>query len=159
MVRRCIAATVAVALASCSTSALYAQARVGADQFHKVKLMVNTGDKPAETDVTLFLEPDRLVVRSKAGGAELKSFPYSAVKAAEYSYSKSPRWKSGVGAAVAVGIFALPIFFMKGKKHWLTIHAENDYALLRLDKGNYKIILPAFEARTGVKVETVAEEK
>jgi hypothetical protein len=48
---------------------------------------------------------------------------------------------------------------MKGKQHWLTIQAENDFAVLQLDKSNYKIILPAFEARTGVRVETVAEEK
>jgi hypothetical protein len=130
-----------------------------ADQFQKAKLMVNTGEKPTATEVILRLEEDKLVIRSKAGGAELKSLPYSSIKSAEYSYSKSPRWKAGIGAAVAVGIFALPIFFMKGKKHWLTIGGENDYALMQLDKGNYKIILPAFEARSGVKVVTVAEEK
>jgi hypothetical protein len=130
-----------------------------ADQFHRVKLMVNTGDRPAATEVILRLEDERLVIRSKNGGAELKSFAYAVIKSAEYSYSKSPRWKSGIGAAVAVGIFALPIFFMKGKKHWLTIHAGDDYAMLQLDKGNYKIVLPAFEARSGIRVETVAEEK
>lgn len=130
-----------------------------ADQFQKVKLLVNTGEKPVETDVVLRLEEDRLVVRSKAGATELKVFPYSAIKAAEYSYSKSPRWKSGAAAAVVVGVFALPVFFMKGKKHWLTVTGEKDFALLRLDKGNYKIILPAFEARSGVKVVAVAEEK
>ena len=70
-----------------------------------------------------------------------------------------PRWKSGIGLAVAFGIFALPVFFMKGKKHWLTIAAEGDFAVLRLDKNNYRIILPTFEARTGKRVEAVAEEK
>ena len=48
---------------------------------------------------------------------------------------------------------------MKGKKHWLTIKTGSDYAILRLDKDNYKIILPTFEARTGKKVITVEDEK
>ena len=130
-----------------------------ADQFHKVKLMVNTGGKSEPANVVLFLENDRVVIRSKDGGAELKNLAYADIRAAEYSFSKSPRWKSGVGAAIAVGVFALPIFFMKGKKHWLTVHGKGDFALLQLDKNNYKIVLPAFEARSGIKVETVAEEK
>jgi hypothetical protein len=149
---------IAVCLILTVAAPLGAQSKA-ADQFQKVKLMVNTGEKPTPTDVILRLEDDKMIIRSKAGGAELKSFPYASIKTAEYSYSKSPRWKSGIGAAVAVGIFALPIFFMKGKKHWLTIAAEGDYALMQLDKGNYKIILPAFESRSGVKVVTVAEEK
>lgn len=150
--------TTAVALILTLAAPVGAQTK-GADQFQKVKLMVNTGEKPTATEVILRLEEGELVIRSKEGGAELKSFPYTSIKSAEYSYSKSPRWKSGIGAAVAVGIFALPIFFMKGKKHWLTIGVEGDYALMQLDKGNYKMILPAFEARSGVKVVTVAEDK
>ena len=121
--------------------------------------MVNTGERPAETDVVLRLEQDRVSIRSKRGGADLKTLPYTTIKSAEYGYSKSPRWKSGIGAAVAVGVFAPPIFFMKGKKHWLTLQTADDYAMLRLDKANYKIILPAFETRSGVTVETVADER
>lgn len=48
----------------------------------------------------------------------------------EDSYAKSPRWKSG-----------------------------KDFAVWRLDKNNYRIILPTFEARTGKRVEAVAEDK
>jgi len=150
-------------IAACLVVTIFAQssllAQTASDQFHKVKLMVNTGERPAETDVVLRLEQDRVSIRSKRGGADLKTFPYTTIKSAEYGYSKSPRWKSGIGAAVAVGVFALPIFFMKGKKHWLTLQTADDYAMLRLDKANYKIILPAFETRSGVKVETVADER
>ena len=71
------------------TASVFAQP--AADQFQRAKLMVNTGDKPAATDVILRLEGDRFIVRSKAGGADLKTFPYSDIKAAEYSYSKGPR--------------------------------------------------------------------
>ena len=129
-----------------------------ADTFTNVKLMVNTGEEADEQEAVLRFEDSSLVIYGR-GGAVLKSFTYADIKGAEYSYSKSPRWKSGIGAAIAVGVFALPIFFMKGKKHWLTIAVEKDFAVLRLDKKNYKLILPAFEARTGKRVEAVAEEK
>ena len=129
-----------------------------ADTFRNVKLMVNTGEKAEEQDAVLRFGEDALTVYGK-GGAILKTFKYADIKGCEYSYSKSPRWKSGIGAAIAVGVFALPVFFMKGTKHWLTIAAEKDFAVLRLDKKNYKLILPAFEARTGKSVEAVAEEK
>jgi hypothetical protein len=129
-----------------------------ADTFTNIKLMVNTGEKAEEQDAVLRFDEKSLVIYGK-GGAVLKTFNYVDIKGAEYSYSKSPRWKSGIGVAIAVGIFALPVFFMKGKKHWLTIAVEKDFAVLRLDKKNYKLILPSFEARTGKRVETVAEEK
>ena len=112
----------------------------------------------------LRFEDEAIVIRAKSG-AVLKTIPYKSVNTAEYSYSKSRRWKSGTALAVAFGaflipvFFAIPVFFMKGKKHWLTIGADKDFSVLRLDKNNYKRILPALAARTGKNVETVADEK
>ena len=64
----------------------------------------------------------------------LKDFAYANFKGAEYSYSKSPRWKSG--------LFISPFLFLcSGKKHWLLMKTADDYATLRLDKSNYKLIL------------------
>lgn len=139
-------------------AALLGQSIVGADTFTNVKLMINTGEKAEEQDAVLRFEDAALIIYGR-GGSPLKTLAYADIKGAEYSYSKSPRWKSGIGAAIAVGIFALPVFFMKGKKHWLTIAAEKDFAVLRLDKKNYKLVLPTFEARTGRRVEAVSEEK
>lgn len=128
------------------------------ERFENIKLLVNEGDEAEETDAVLFLEEDRLVVLSE-DEVPLKVIPYESVRSAEYSHSKHPRWKAGLGAAIAVGIFALPIFFLKGKKHWLTVQSEDDFAILRLDKRNYKLIQLTFEARSGLPVETVEEAR
>jgi hypothetical protein len=72
---------------------------IAADSYKDVKLMVNAGDKSETTDAVLRFEADRLVVQSKKG-AELKSLPYASIRSAEYSYSKSPRWKSALGLSV-----------------------------------------------------------
>jgi hypothetical protein len=41
----------------------------------------------------------------------------------------------------------------------MTVQTETDFAVLHLDKGNYAMILPSFETRTGVKVEMVGEKQ
>lgn len=124
------------------------------DQFKNIKLMVNTDNKSETTDAILSLEPDRLVLLSKKG-VELKSLRYADIKSAEYSYSKSPRWKSAIGLSVICIVCGLATAFMKGKKHWLTVGGTGDFALIQLDKDNYKMVLPAFEAKSGRQVETV----
>ena len=134
------------------------QSVAGADTFTNVKLIVNTGEKAEEQDAVLRFEGDAMVVYGR-GRSTLKRLAYADITGAEYSYAKSPRWKSGIGLAIAFGVFALPVFFMKGRKHWLTVSAGRDFAVLRLDKKNYRLILPTFEARTGKRVETVADEK
>lgn len=136
-----------------------APAKSSKDVFKKVDLLVPKGDTADEKSARLIFDRNTLVIEVDEDSEIFKSFPYQSIKSAEYSYSKHPRWKAGIGAAIAVGVFALPLFFMKGKKHWLTIKTGDDYAVLRLDKDNYKIILPTFEARTGKKVETVEDEK
>ena len=52
----------------------------------------------------------------------------------------------------------LPLFFMKGKKHWLTVETEDDQLGFRLDKNNYERILDALEDKSGVDVEMIIEE-
>jgi hypothetical protein len=126
-------------------------------QFDNVKLILSTGGEAKETEAVLKLEGGRLAVSSKKEGVLLKEMPYEKIKAAQYSYSRHPRWKEGIGFAVAVGVFAAPIFFMKGKKHWLTLQTAHDYALLRLDKNNYQIIILALETKAGIEVEVSGE--
>ena len=46
-----------------------------------------------------------------------------------------------------MNVFAAPLFFMKGKKHWLTFETEEDRLALRLDKRNFKDILSAVDRR------------
>jgi len=131
----------------------------GAETFSKVKMLQQAGEKVREVDVVLELGADRLVVRGEGGVGVVKTISYQSIAAATYSQSKHPRWKEGIGAAVAVGVFATPIFFLKGTKHWLTVQSASDFLVLRLDKNNYRLILPALEARSGKPVEVSREEK
>ena len=72
----------------------------------------------------LVLSDTSVQVQAIRGSELFKELERGDIKAATYSKSKHPRWKSGVGFAVAIGIFALPIFFMKAKHHWLTLQGR-----------------------------------
>jgi hypothetical protein len=127
------------------------------ERFAKVKLIVNKGDKAEEKEAVLVLDEEALTLRAREGPV-LRRIPYAEIRSLEYSYSKYARWKSGAVGAVLVGVLAAPLFFMKGKKHWLTVVDGGGFALVRLDKDNYQVILPAVEARTGRKIEYVPGE-
>ncbi|MEK6411074.1 MAG: hypothetical protein AABN34_29480 [Acidobacteriota bacterium] len=147
------------ALISAPLSVAQENAAKGPDVFQNVQMLIPHGNKVDQIAVRIQFNEGSLTIESRKGDSVLKDFKYSEIKSAEYSYSKHPRWKTGLAAAAVLNIFALPIFFMKGKKHWLTVKTDKDYAVLRLDKNNYKVILPIFETRSGVKVETLGEDK
>ncbi len=124
-------------------------------ELDKTKLIV--GEK--EVDAILQFEGDQVRVVSKKGRSLLRTIAYADVVGSEYSYSKHRRWKSGIGAAVVGGVFAAPLFFMKGKKHWLTIRTESDQIGFRLDKNNFDPVISALEKRSGIRVERLGEDE
>lgn len=130
-----------------------------AKSFKNINLLVPKGDKSENKSVRLLFDGSGMIIDADRGEKIYKQFPYESIVSAEYSYSTKPRWKTAVAATVLIGVFALPIFFMKSKQHWLTIKTANDFAILRLDKDNYKIVLATFDTTTGKRVETVADAK
>ena len=146
-----------------SNAVLPAFSQTNTEVFDKVELLVPSGDKINEKSVRLNFSGDELQIISVANGTILKTFKYAEIKDAEYSYTKSPRWKTGLGLGAASLLFpplllvALPLGFSKHRRHWLTVRTENDYAVLKLSKKNRKLILPAFETKTGVDVKGSGE--
>lgn len=140
-----------------------------AEVFEKIDMLMVRGDKTDTRAVRLRLAEDSLIVESRNDGSVLKSIKYADIKSAEYSYSKHPRWKAGAGVAAGSLVFApllilalpiaIPLAFSKARRHWLTIRSEQDYVVLRLDKNNRKVLLPAFEVHSHIKVEALGENK
>lgn len=96
--------------------------------------------------------------------ATYATIPYDALTSATYSYSKHARWKTGTALLIPFGVFAVPFFFMKGKKHWLSMTFEGvadnpeGFLYLRLDKNNYLQIIAAIEGQTGIHVQRVESD-
>jgi hypothetical protein len=120
--------------------------------FQKARLSLQVEEKTEAVDVIVMYDDAALVIRDKKTNRALKTLPYAEITGGEYSYAKSPRWKTA--------IFVSPLFlFTSGKKHWFLTQGKDDHALLHLDKENYRLMLAAFETKTGLKVETVSDSK
>lgn len=128
---------------------------------YAVEMVVPDGKKSKETDSTLSInENDFQIIPEKQSFKQHgKSFAFSDIKTAEYSYSKKPMLSGGgaVATAILLGLFVVPFLFMKKKNHWLSVQTEKEFAVLKLDGSNYKAIIAEFETH-GVKVSELKEE-
>ncbi|NNE65868.1 MAG: hypothetical protein HKN33_04820 [Pyrinomonadaceae bacterium] len=131
--------------------------------FKKVRIMQNVGKKFKEKKADLTFREKFLVISVKKGvDVEMA---YDDIVSAEYSYSKNPRWKTGLGLGAASVVFppllliAIPLGFTKHRRHWLTIRTNDKFAVLKLSKDNRKLVLPTLETRSGVTVTAVGEDK
>lgn len=132
--------------------------------FESVEIIETRGNSIRETSVcVLFDETSMSVVSTK--GAVLKKWSYDQIKSAEYSYSKNPRWKTGLGLGAASILFppllfiAIPIGFTKHRRHWVTVRTDDDYAVLKVSKRIRKVFMPAFETHTDVKIQALGDDK
>jgi hypothetical protein len=133
--------------------------------FENIELMQPNGDNLRETAIRVVFDETAMRFISRSNGAVLKEWNYSDIKAAEYSYTKNPRWKTGLGLGAAGVVFppllliAIPVGFTKHRRHWVTIKTENDYAVLKVGKGVRKVFMPAFETRTSVQIKALGDDK
>lgn len=133
--------------------------------FDNIEIVEVRGDDTQETSVRVVFEDEKLRILARSNGAVLKEWRYDSIKAAEYSYSKNPRWKTGLGLGAASIAFppllliAIPIGFTKHRRHWVTIRTGDDFAVLKVGKKVRKVFMPAFETRAGVPIKALGDDK
>jgi len=161
-----IQATIAILiLLSIGSNAFSFTSRETVTFFDNIELLQPNGDNLRETSVRVVFEEEKMRVLSRSNGAVLKEWSYSEIKSAEYSYTKKPRWKTGLGLGAAGILFfpllfvAIPIGFTKHRRHWVTVRTDNDYAVLKVGKGVRKVFMPAFETRTSVEIKALGDDK
>jgi hypothetical protein len=130
---------------------------------YNVELVVPDGKKSKETDAVLRTGESsfQIVIEKDRFKTNEKTFQYSDIKVADYSYSKKPMLSGGgaIATALLVGfIFALPFLFIKKKNHWLTVQGEKEFAVMKLDGSNYRAIIADLRTR-GIEVKEVKEEE
>lgn len=135
------------------------------DVFEKIELLEPSGNNTKETDVRVRFGEDEMHIESIGRGGTIRTFKYSDIRSIEYSYTKNPRWKTGLGLGATSVIFppmlliAIPLGFTKHRRHWITIRGEKEYAVLKVSKGIRKIFVPALETHSKIRVEALGENK
>jgi hypothetical protein len=133
--------------------------------FEKIELFQPEGKSIREYDVRVELSDDTMQIVPVNGSGPTKRFVYADIRSAEYSYTKNPRWKTGLGLGAAGVLFpplwlvAIPLGFTKHRRHWVTIRTDSDFAVLKLSKSNRKLFIPAFETKSKVKIEALGDDK
>ena len=135
------------------------------DTFENIELMQANGDNLRETSVRIVFDETAMRVVSRSNGTVMKEWSYDKIKSAEYSYTKNPRWKTGLGLGAASVVFplllivAIPVGFTKHRRHWVTIRTDDDFAVLKVGKGVRKVFMPTFETRTAVQIKALGDDK
>jgi hypothetical protein len=126
----------------------------------EIDTLVSNGKKSDQVESMIYFQEASVKNTDKKSKGVIKEFNYADIKAADYSYAKKPLLSTtgAVLTTIALGVFAIPFFFMKKKQHWLTLRTENDYVVMRLDKNNFRQILNEFEIRK-VKITTLNEDE
>ncbi|PYS99611.1 MAG: hypothetical protein DMF63_11035 [Acidobacteria bacterium] len=154
----------AIILLSCLSLAAV-PVRAAAEAFENIEFMQPNGDSLRETDVRIEFDDSTMRVIKRSNRAVLKEWNYSDIESAEYSYTKNPRWKTGLGLGAAAILFppllfiAIPIGFTKHRRHWVTIRTGDDYAVFKVGKGVRKLFMPAFETRTSIQIQALGDDK
>ena len=160
---RSILLSACAALTILSTIAVTTPTTLAKSVVFNVEQVVADGEKSKETDADMTIDETTVEVapdkqKYKTLG---KKFAFADIKAVDYSYTKKPMLSVGGAIATALLVSVLigiPLLFVKKKNHWLTVRTENDYAVLKLGRSNFRQILAEFETH-GVKVNEVKGEK
>jgi hypothetical protein len=108
---------------------------------YKADLLVRKGKTVETKPVEISLENDRIAIRSGKKTREERFISFSEIQTAEYTFSNRPRYTAATLGALAFGLSAFPVFFMKTKKNWLSINAGENSAILQLQSENYRMFL------------------
>lgn len=164
LIKKLSVALIAMLLFNC-VGIINAQTIAKDEVFQRIEMISQTGEKIVETDVSVHFGNNSMEIKESKTSAVLKTFKYADIINAEYSYSKNPRWKTGLGLGATAIVFppillvAIPLGFTKHRRHWVTMRTEKDYAVLKVSKSVRKIFIPSFETHSSVKVEALGESK
>jgi hypothetical protein len=108
----------------------------------------NPGRKDTrEVNAVVVFEQDAIKILSRRTGEVFKEFPYKNIKYVEHSFSKNLLFSNRTNAALLVLFPTLALLNNNKEKHWLTITGESDFAVLKIEIDNYRLIKMEFVVR------------
>jgi len=124
--------------------------------FTDVKLLEVSGKRGTDRDVVLNFGGGQVMVMPRSGGAAIAALTYKRITRATYVRARDPKWDPNL-AAPAEGLDVGG--FMRTSRHWLVLQGVDHFEILRLEDSNFRRVIEAVEARTGIKVDRPAGEK
>ena len=106
----------------------------------------NAGRKDTrEVNAVLVFERDVVRVQSRRSREIFKEFRYLDIRSAEHLF-RTPSFRMSKGAIALSLMSGMPLFLLNRQKdrHWLVIATDDDYAVLKIENDNYRLIRMEF---------------
>ena len=108
----------------------------------------NSGKKDTrEVNAVLVFEKDSVKIQSRRRKEIFREFAYSDVRSVEHSFSKKLPYQMSNRMAAALALLTVsPLFLLarEKEKHWLMVATDHDYAVLKIENDNYRLIRMEF---------------
>ena len=109
----------------------------------------NAGRKDTrEVNAVLVFEKDGIRIQSRRSKEVFKKFSYSEIRSAEHAFRRRSPYRMSRGTAIALSVLSgMPIFLLAGRekeKHFLIVATDDDYAVLKIENDNYRLIRMEF---------------
>ncbi len=117
---------------------------------YEVEILMNPnkgGKDTREVNSVLTFEKDSLKIISRRKNQVFKEFNYSHITTVEHSYSKDALFSAAAKTTIMMLMTGLPLFYTQNEKHWITILSENNFAVLKVENDNYRLLRNEFLIR------------
>jgi hypothetical protein len=119
---------------------------------YEVEILENRGlgkRDTREVNSILIFEKDSLIVKSRRNSKVFKTFEYSKIKSVEHLFLSGRPSIDDSDASIISTFFSdfRILVFERKSSHWLSMTTEDDFAVLKLENDNFKLITLEFKIR------------
>lgn len=131
---------------------------------YEVEILANPNPGKKDTrqvNSVLMFETESIKIQSRRSNEYFKEFKYSDIVSAEHSYTKKPFYSLSLGTTIALtALTGLPLFLLPRKKerHWLTIVTDTDFAVMKVENDNYRMLRNELIVRK-IRITDLREDK
>ena len=135
-----------------------AQGNTQPKQYGGLKLVDPQNPRGLETDISVRVDTDHLILIDPHARKEVKSIPYSSIKGIDDTFSIAPPLPAGTISGASTGGASMPSYMGREPRHWWTINTDSGSTIIRVSPKVYDQ-LKAGVAEHNVKIQESPAKK
>jgi hypothetical protein len=156
--RLVVSAVVIASVLGLAAGSAQAQGSAQPKQYGGLKLVDPQNPRGLETDISVRVDTDHLILIDPHLKKEVKSLPYSSIKGIDDTFSITPPIPAGSISGASTGAASMPSYMGREPRHWWTINTDSGTVILRVSPKVYDE-LKAGVAEHNVKIQESPAKK
>jgi hypothetical protein len=156
--RLVLSAVVIASVMGLAAGSVQAQGNAQPKQYGGLKLVDPQNPRGLETDISVRVESDQLILIDPHLKKEVKSLPYSSIKSIDDTFSITPPLPAGAISGSSTGGASMPSYMGREPRHWWTINTDSGTTIIRVSPKVYDQ-LKAGVAEHNVKIQESPAKK